>query len=63
MLSLWTYGERRDLSVRQFYVDLARLGGYKNRCRGAWPGWLVLWRGFTKLMNMVRYEASRAKSP
>jgi len=63
VLSIWTYGEQRDLSVRQFYRDLARLGGYMNRRRGAWPGWLVLWRGFTKLMHMVRYESARANHP
>jgi len=60
VLSIWTYGERRSLSVRQFYLDLARLGGYMNRRRDAWPGWLVLWRGLTKLLHMVRYESSRA---
>jgi hypothetical protein len=63
VLSIWTYGERRELSVRQFYLDLARLGGYRNRRRGAWPGWLVLWRGLTKLLHMVQYESSRANSP
>jgi hypothetical protein len=63
VLSIWTYGEHRDLSVRQFYLDLARLGGYMNRRRGAWPGWLVLWRGLTKLLHMVHYESSRANGP
>lgn len=62
VLSVWRYGSARDLSLRQFYLDLARLGGYLNRRRGAWPGWIVLWRGVTKLVHMVRYELARAKS-
>jgi hypothetical protein len=61
VLSLWRYGEPRDLSLRQFVLDLAKLGGYMNRRRDAWPGWIVLWRGITKLLHMVQYERSRAK--
>jgi hypothetical protein len=63
VLSTWQYREERDLSLREFVLDLARLGGYQNRCRGAWPGWLVLWRGLTKLLHMVDYETARAKTP
>lgn len=62
VLSIWTYGEARDLSLRQFVLDMAKLGGYMNRRRDAWPGWMVLWRGLTKLLNMVRYELARAKT-
>jgi hypothetical protein len=61
VLSLWRYGEPRDLSLRQFVLDLAKLGGYMNRRRDAWPGWIVLWRGLTKLLHMVQYERARAK--
>ena len=61
VLSVWRYGSARDLSLRQFYLDLAKLGGYMNRRRDAWPGWIVLWRGLTKLLHMVQYERSRAK--
>jgi hypothetical protein len=61
VLSIWRYGEPRDLSLRQFVLDLAKLGGYMNRRRDAWPGWIVLWRGLTKLLHMVQYERSRAK--
>jgi hypothetical protein len=63
VLSLWKYGEPRDLSLRQFVLDLAKLGGYLNRRRDAWPGWIVLWRGLTKLLHMVQYELARAKRP
>jgi hypothetical protein len=62
VLSIWRYGEDRDLSLRQFVLDLARLGGYMNRRRGAWPGWIVLWRGLTKLRHMVQYEVARANA-
>jgi hypothetical protein len=62
VLSIWRYGEPRDLSLRQFVLDLAKLGGYMNRRRDAWPGWIVLWRGITKLLHMVQYELARAKS-
>ena len=61
VLSIWRYGEPRDLSLRQFVLDLAKLGGYMNRRRDAWPGWIVLWRGLTKLLHMVQYERARAK--
>ena len=60
VLSTYRYAEARELSLRQFVLDLAKLGGYMNRRRDAWPGWLVLWRGLTKLLNMVRYELARA---
>jgi hypothetical protein len=63
VLSIWRYGEARDLSLRQFVLDLAKLGGYMNRRRDAWPGWIVLWRGLTKLLHMVQYELARAKCP
>ena len=35
VLSTWRYGEARELSSRQFVLDLARLGGYMNRRRDA----------------------------
>jgi hypothetical protein len=38
VLSIWMYGEQRDLSLRQFVLDLAKLGGYLKRRRDAWPG-------------------------
>jgi len=63
VLSICRYGAARDLSLRQFVLDLAKLGGYLNRRRDAWPGWVVLWRGLTKLLHMVQYELARAKRP
>ena len=41
------------MSVHEFYMALARLGGHMNRKRDGFPGWLTLWRGWQKLQNMV----------
>jgi hypothetical protein len=41
------------LSVREFYLALGRLGGHMNRKSDGDPGWLVLWRGWTKLQSML----------
>ena len=54
MLSLWRYKQpRKDLTVHEFYYALARLGGHQNRKHDHPPGWLILWRGWTKLQPMV----------
>jgi hypothetical protein len=54
VLSLWRYKQRRkDLTIHEFYYALARLGGHQNRKHDHPPGWLVLWRGWTKLQAMI----------
>lgn len=54
LLSRWRYREvRPDLSVQEFFLALARLGGHQNRKHDHPPGWLVLWRGWTKLQAMM----------
>jgi hypothetical protein len=54
VLSLKRYGEvRGDLTVREFFLALARLGGHQNRKGDGHPGWLVLWRGWMKLQAML----------
>jgi len=54
LLSLWRYKQpRSDLTVHEFYYALARLGGHQNRKHDHPPGWLVLWRGWTKLQAMI----------
>lgn len=47
LLSLDRYGEKRELSVKEFCLLLAALGGHQNRKRDGPPGWLTLWRGWT----------------
>jgi hypothetical protein len=54
VLSRWRYREVRvELSVHEFLYALARLGGRQNRKGDGAPGWLVLWRGWTKLQAMT----------
>jgi hypothetical protein len=54
VLSAWRYqSQKRDMTVREFYLALARLGGHQNRKRDRQPGWVVLWRGWMSLQNML----------
>jgi hypothetical protein len=53
ILSGWRYQEQRPLTVREFFLALARLGGHQNRKCDGDPGWLVLWRGWITLQQMV----------
>jgi hypothetical protein len=54
VMSLWRYkAVKTDITVKSFYLMVARLGGHQNRkCDGA-PGWIVLWRGWTKLQALL----------
>jgi hypothetical protein len=62
MLSLWRYGKLRPLTVHEFSLALGRLGGHQNRKHDHPPGWLVLWRGWTKLQLLVDgYLAAQQK--
>ena len=60
VLSLWRYRKlRTDLTIHEFFDALARLGGHQNRKSDRQPGWLVLWRGWTKLQAMLDgYDAA-----
>ena len=54
VLSAWRFKKiRLDLTVSEFCLALARLGGHQNRKRDHPPGWLVLWRGWSVLEDMV----------
>ncbi|MBL4883480.1 MAG: IS4 family transposase, partial [Planctomycetaceae bacterium] len=46
---MWRYRKDKDLTIHEFYMALARLGGHQNRKSDHRPGWLILWRGWTKL--------------
>lgn len=49
-------------TVRDFFRSLAQLGGFLGRRHDGEPGWITLWRGFEKLMLMLRgIDASRLK--
>ncbi len=45
---------RRDWTVREFYQELAKLGGFLGRKRDGEPGWITLWHGFYKLHLCLR---------
>lgn len=49
------YGKRLAAvpTVLQFYLHVARLGGHQNRKCDGFPGWLTLWRGWTRLQAML----------
>lgn len=61
VLSAWRYGKiRGDLTIHEFFLALARLGGHQNRKSDHRPGWLILWRGWTKLQAMLDgYDAAQ----
>jgi hypothetical protein len=46
-------------TVLQFYMHVARLGGHQNRKGDGFPGWLTLWRGWTKLEAVVTGYTAR----
>jgi hypothetical protein len=62
-LSIWRHGEPRiDWTIHDFFFALARLGGHQNRKHDHRPGWIILWRGWTKLQDKVDgYLAARRK--
>jgi hypothetical protein len=43
-----------NLTIRQFYRELAKLGGFLGRTRDGEPGWITIWRGWEKLHLMIR---------
>jgi len=56
VLSRWRWKNqpsRDDLTVHEFCLALARLGGHQNRKHDGPPGWITLWRGWTKLSWMT----------
>ena len=49
-----------DLTVGQFYREVAKLGGFLGRKSDGEPGWITLWRGWEKLNTYV-FVASKLK--
>jgi hypothetical protein len=43
----------RQLSVKEFFVGVAKLGGHLARKHDGPPGWITLWRGWRKLHLMI----------
>jgi hypothetical protein len=63
VLSVWRHHRPRpDLTAREFFWDLARLGGHQNRRTDRPPGWLILWRGWNHMQNMIDYTLALRES-
>lgn len=60
VLSIYRYKQARHLTVLEFSLALARLGGHLNRKSDGLPGWITLWRGWERLHTMIEYELSRS---
>lgn len=48
-------------TVRDFYRQLASLGGFLNRKHDGEPGWQTIWHGFHKLAIVMQYAENRQK--
>lgn len=48
-LAAWRRKALKGLTVGEFHLALARLGGHQNRKRDHPPSWRILWRGRKKL--------------
>ena len=54
VLSAWRSKRiQKDMTIHDFFLALARLGGHQNRKHDHPPGWLILWRGWTMLQAML----------
>ena len=43
-----------DLTVYEFYREVAKLGGFLGRKSDGEPGWITIWRGWEKLNTLVQ---------
>jgi hypothetical protein len=50
----------RDLTPRQFWLAIAKQGGWLGRKRDGRPGWKVIWRGWYDIHMMVRGAEAHA---
>lgn len=54
MLQRYHKDTRKELTVKQYYVLLAKMGGYLNRKSDGDPGWQTLWQGQQQLYWMLK---------
>jgi hypothetical protein len=45
--------KRDDMSVYQFFREIAKLGGFLGRKYDGEPGWQTIWRGYQKLQSIL----------
>ena len=43
-----------DMTIYEFYREVAKLGGFLGRRSDGEPGWITIWRGWQKLHLLVR---------
>jgi len=43
----------QDLSINEFFIGIAKLGGFLARKHDGSPGWQTLWRGWQKLHQLI----------
>lgn len=53
---------RQTWTVRQFFRELAGLGGFLGRKSDGEPGWQTIWRGFDKLVPAIAYAEKFKRS-
>lgn len=54
VLSAWRHRKiKREWTIHEFCLALARLGGHQNRKSDHPPGWQTLWEGWKELQAMV----------
>lgn len=56
VLSRTLRGRPKAWTAGEFWVHLARLGGYHKNPANHPPGWITLWRGWAALHPLVRYH-------
>lgn len=67
VLTQWRYKNtsrsQPPMTVHEFFMALARLGGHQNRKSDHPPSWLVLWRGWEKLeQRLSGFDAAKANT-
>jgi hypothetical protein len=50
-----------EWTVRDFYRQLAGLGGFLGRKSDGEPGWITLWRGFERLALLMQFRQNSKK--
>lgn len=54
LLSRYQFGKVREMTIAEFVVELARLGGYQKNPEKYPPGWITIWRGWRKLTEIIK---------